>query len=221
MLVRHCITHHPVMIDQNVAMTEARKMMVESGVNQLPVVDNKKQLLGLITKSHFAMSLDNIDSLDVWEISSKLNDLKVRNVMIKKKQVHTINSEATIELAAQLLTENDISCLPVIENEMVVGIITMVDLLRSYEKMLSLPIPGIRVTVRMPAQEKNYSELAKLITSIGDNGWGVMAIGTFPTPNRSNYYDVVVKIPDVTLDQVKKLIEKNQNQVIVDIREVG
>ena len=86
MLVRHCMTYHPVMIDQNVAMTEARKMMVESGVNQLPVVDNKKQLLGLITKSHFAMSLDNIDSLDVWEISSNLNDLKVRNVMIKKNR---------------------------------------------------------------------------------------------------------------------------------------
>ena len=183
MLVRNCMTHHPVMIDPNMTLPEARKVMAENEIGYLPVVDDRKRLVGLITRSHFAMSLDNIDSLDVWEITSKLTDLKVKNVMVKKRQVLTVTPTTTVEQAANLLTDNDISCLPVIEEEMVVGMITTIDLLRSYQLMLGMPVSGIRVTVRMPAHKKSYSELAKLISAIGEKEWGVMGIGTFPTPN--------------------------------------
>ena len=87
--------------------------------------------------------------------------------------------------------------------------------------MLGLPTPGIRVTVRMPAQKKHYSELAKLVSAIGEKDWGVMGIGTFPTPNQPDFYDAVVKIPGVTIEAVKELIATIPDQDIVDIREVG
>ena len=221
MLVRNCMTHHPVMIDPNMTLPEARKVMAENEIGYLPVVDDRKRLVGLITRSHFAMSLDNIDSLDVWEITSKLTDLKVKNVMVKKRQVLTVTPTTTVEQAANLLTDNDISCLPVIEEEMVVGMITTIDLLRSYQLMLGMPVSGIRVTVRMPAHKKSYSELAKLISAIGEKEWGVMGIGTFPTPNHPDCYDAVVKIPGVTIEEVQTLVETIPDQEIVDIRVVG
>ena len=141
--------------------------------------------------------------------------------MIKKRQVITITPDNTVEQAARLLVQHDISCLPVIENEMVVGMITTIDLLRSYQEMLGMPSRGIRVTVRMPAQKKSYSELAKLISAIGEQEWGVIGIGTFPAPQKPEYYDAVVKIPGVSIEEVRELIEKIPNQQIIDIREVG
>ena len=221
MLVKDCMTHHPVMIEPDLLLTEARSIMVENEIGHLPVVDDAKRLLGLITRSHFSMSLDQVDSLDVWEITSKLIDLKVKNLMIKKRQIITIPPEATVEQAARLLTQHEISCLPVIENEKVVGMITTIDLLRSYQLMLGMPSPGIRVTVRMPAKKKSYSELAKLISAIGEKEWGVIGIGTFPTPNQADWYDAVVKIPGVTKEEVQDLVATIPNQRIVDIREAG
>ena len=213
MLVRNCMTRHPVMVDPDTTLPEARQIMVENQIGHLPVVDDGKKLLGLVTRSHFAMSLENIDSLDVWEISSKLTDLKVKNVMIKKKQVITVSPDTTVEYSAKLL--------PVVEDDKVVGIITTIDLLRSYQEMLGLPIPGVRVTVRMPAQKKTYSELSRLMAAIGEKEWGVMGIGTFPTPNHPDCYDAVIKIPGVALEEVRKVIEAIQGQDIVDIREIN
>ena len=100
MLVRDCMTSHPVMVGPNCSLPEARQLMVENEIGHLPVVDDEKRLLGLITRSHFALSLDNIDSLDVWEISSKLTDMKVKNVMIKKRQVISVTPDTTVEFAA-------------------------------------------------------------------------------------------------------------------------
>ena len=221
MLVKDCMTRHPVMVEPEILLPEARKVMVENEIGQIPVVDEGKRLVGLITRSHFAMSLDQMDSLDVWEISSKLISLKAKNVMIKKRQVIAISSDATVEQAARLLVQNEISAMPVVEDDKVIGMISTIDLLRSYQEMLGMPSPGIRVTVRMPARKKNYSELAKLVSAIGEMNWGVIGIGTFPTPNQTDFYDAVVKIPGVTIEEVRKVIEKIPNQEIIDIREAG
>jgi hypothetical protein len=51
--------------------------------------------------------------------------------------------------------------------------------------------------------------------------WGVIGIGTFPTPNQPEFYDAVVKIPGVTIEEVRNVIEKIPNQVVIDIREAG
>lgn len=221
MFVKDCMTHHPVMIDQDLLLTEARSIMVANEIGHLPVVNEAKHLLGLITRSHFSMNLDQVDSLDMWEINNKLFDLKVKNVMVKKRQVITISPEATVEQAARLLTQNKIGCLPVVENEQIVGIITTIDLLRSYQQMLGMPSPGIRVTVRLPASHEGYSQLAKLLSAIGDKGWGVIGLGTFPSPNKPEWYDVVVKIPGVTQESVQFLVDSTLHQKIVDIREAG
>jgi hypothetical protein len=73
----------------------------------------------------------------------------------------------------------------------------------------------------MPAKKHGYSEFAKLISSIADQDWGVMGIGTFPTPNHPESYDAVVKIPGVNIDAVRQVIEAIPEHHIVDIREVG
>ena len=48
-----------------------------------------------------------------------------------------------------------------------------------------------------------------------------MGIGTFPAPQKPEYYDAVVKIPGVSIEEVRELIDTIPNQEIIDIREVG
>ncbi len=222
MLVKDCMTRHPVMVMPEMPITEARRIFVENEIGHMPVVGDGKKLVGLLTHTHFSMNVDQLDSLDFWEISKKMSDIKVKQVMIKAKKVITVTPETTVEFAANLLSEHNIGCLPVVEEDLrVVGIITTIDLLRSYQEMLGLPIPGVRVTVRMPAKKQGYSEFAKLISAIADKDWGVMGIGTFPTLNNPQFYDAVIKIPGVSIEEIKETIAAIPDQEIVDIRKVN
>jgi hypothetical protein len=97
----------------------------------------------------------------------------------------------------------------------VVGIITETDLLQTYQEMLGLPAHGVRVTMRMP---NRLGEFHKLSTVMAEQRWGVMGIGTYPSPRREGFYDAVVKIAQVSIDEVKEVLSKVPDQEIVDIR---
>ena len=165
--------------------------MVENKVRHLPVVGDGKRLEGLITRQRLALKADELGSLNVWEITRTLSNLKIKDLMIKAPDVLTITADKTIERAARTMQEHMIGCLPVLEDDIVIGIITETDLLSAFQEMLGLPAEGVRVTVRMPDDEK-FINLAAIIV---EKGWGVMGIGSFPAYRHPGYWDVVIKIP--------------------------
>lgn len=217
MLVKDCMTRHPIMLAPEMPAAEAQKVMMENKVRHLPVVGDGKRLLGLITRERLALKPDTMASLNVWEITRYLSNLKVKDIMLKADEVQAIDPDRTVERAARMMTDHKIGCLPVVEENVVVGILTEVDLLRSYQEMLGLPSEGVRVTVR---QIERAGEGEKLIRPIAEKGWLVMGMGSFPSPKRPGYYDVVLKITGVTLAEVQEVLSQVPEQEIIDIREV-
>jgi acetoin utilization protein AcuB len=205
------------MITPTTLATEAQQIMSENNVRHLPVVGDGKKLLGLITRGRLALKPDLMGSLDVWEITRYISNLSVNKVMLPADKVYTVDPERTVERAARIMSEHKVGCLPVIENDVVVGIISEVDLLRSYQEMLGLPADGVRVTMRMPDTEGQF---AKITSVISKQGWGIMGIGSFPSPRREGYWDMVLKIADVSKEDVEKALSQVEGQQIVDIRDV-
>lgn len=216
MLIRDCMTRHPILAPLSLRASEAQALMAENNIRHLPIVGDGKRLTGLITRERLAVKADMLGSLNVWEISRFLSDQRVRDLMVKANDLVTITPERTVERAAAMMTEHKIGCLPVVENgDLVVGIVTESDILRSYQEMLGLPREGVRVTVRMP---NRHGEFVKLMAILVEQNWGVMGIGTFPTRRDPDSYDVVIKIPNVTIEDVRKALNQVPNQSIVDIR---
>jgi acetoin utilization protein AcuB len=136
--------------------------------------------------------------------------------MVKSRDVITISPDHTVERGAALMTTNKIGCLPVVEDgNIVVGIVTETDLLNSFQVMLGLPNEGVRVTVRMPERR---GEFVKLMNVLTDQQWSVMGVGHFPARRRPGFYDVVVKIPGVSIEEVQGALSTISEQEIVDIR---
>jgi acetoin utilization protein AcuB len=208
------------MVSPSTPAAEAQRIMSGSRIRHLPVVGDGKRLVGLITRMTLAIDPTILGSLDVWEISRKLSGLTVEGLMLPASRVYTITPDKTIERAAQYMTEHKIGCLPVVESgdgNVVVGILSDIDLLHAFQEMLGLPARGVRVTVRMPNRP---GEFAKLTAALAAQSWGVMGIGTFPTPRRDGYYDTVVKIPGITTAEAEALLSTVPDQQIVDIRDV-
>lgn len=219
MLISDCMTRHPILIPPTMSATEAQRILAENHIRHLPVVDSGKRLSGLVTRQQFLLKADAVGSLSVWEISRYLADLKVNQVMIKQRDVVTIGPDLTVERASQIMTDHKIGCLPVVEvDKVVVGIVTETDLLRAFQEMLGLPTEGVRVTVRM---RDIPGEFTKLMAVLVERKWGIMGVGTFPTRRHPGYYDVVLKIPHVALDEVRDVLAAIPEQQVVDVRTVA
>ncbi len=218
MLVKDCMTRHPVMVPPTMPAAEAQHLMHENQIRHLPVVGDGKRLLGLVSLMSFALDPGTLASLDVWEITRYLSRLAVSDLMTAVDKTETIAPDRTIERAARQMTERKASCLPVVEDgDVVVGILTEVDLLNAFQLMLGLPSDGVRVTMRMPNRP---GEFAKLTAVLGEQGWGVMGIGTFPTRRREGFYDAVIKMAGVSAEQAREVLTQVADQEIIDIRDV-
>jgi acetoin utilization protein AcuB len=210
------MTRHPIMIPPELPAADAQKIMIENKLRHLPVVGDGKRPLGLITREKLRIPPADLASLNVWEITRYLSELTVKDVMVKAKDLLTIGPVATVEEAAQIMAANRYGCLPVVEDNVVVGIITETDLLVELADLLGGYVPGVRATVRLPGKIGGY---ARIISTISAQGWGMYATGSVPAPKREGYWDIVLKVPDVSKEDLVAVLEQLEDCEIVDVRE--
>ena len=216
MLVKDYMTRHPIMISPETPAAEAQKLMIENRIRHLPVVGDGKRILGLVTRDRLRVPPTDLGSLNVWEISRLLSDLKVKDMMVKGKDLVTIEPDETLECAAQTMIKQKIGCLPVVEDEIVIGIITEVDMLAELSDLLGGNVPGVRVTIRVPDKVGEY---AKVTSSIAENGWGIYTSGGVPSPKRPGFWDMIIKVRSAPKDELVSVLEKIEGQEIIDVRE--
>jgi acetoin utilization protein AcuB len=78
--------------------------------------------------------------------------------------VITSGPDTPVEEAAKVLWENRIGCLPIIEHDTLVGILTETDLLRALVELFGAHQPATRLEIRMP---NRAGELARVVRVIG------------------------------------------------------
>ncbi len=216
MLVKDYMTRHPVMIEPNMSILEAQSIMAETKVRHLPVVEKGKQLLGLVTRQTMRIPPTDLTSLNVWEISRFLSDLKVKDVMVKRKNLITTEPNVALEDAAKIMIANKIGSLPVLEEgDIVIGIITEIDMMSQLTEILGGNVAGVRVTLRMPNRK---GELAKATGAISEQGWGIFASGGVQTPKDSDHWDCVIKVRNVSQDDLVEVLENIEGHTIIDVR---
>jgi acetoin utilization protein AcuB len=212
------MTRHPLLADPDMPAMEAQRYMVENKIRRLPVVGDGKRLLGLVTRQSLLVDPARLGSLNVWEIAGYLSRLTVKDVMIKARDVVAIGPDVTIEEAARVMVEKKIGSLPVLEDGVVIGIITETDLLAQLMEMMATRICGVRATVRMVNDKPG--ELARLVAAIAAQGWGIRALGGSVFPKDPTRWDAVIKIEGVTKEQLVAVLSRVAGQEVVDAREI-
>ncbi len=216
MLVRDYMTRHPLMVQPSMPIVEAQRFMGENDIRHLPIVGDGKLLLGLVTRQTLLVDPGRLGSLDVWEIARTLTELTVKDVMIKAKNVVTIEQDATVEDAAKTMVDRKIGGLPVLDEGIVIGILTDTDLLAILSDLLGEHVPGVRVTLRAP---EKIGVLAAMTNAIAAQGWGIYAGGYVRTPKMTDCWDYVFKVRHTSEDELVGVLEKIDGIEILDVRE--
>lgn len=203
------------MVQPSTTIVEAQDIMAETKVRHLPVCVEGKQLVGLITRERMRIPPTDLASLNVWEITRYLANMTVEDVMVKRGNIITTQPDVALEEAAKVMIKHKIGALPVLEDDVVVGIITEIDMMAQLTELLGGNISGVRATIRMPNKK---GELAKVTGAISAKGWGIYASGGVPTPKDKDHWDCVLKVREVTKEELKSVLESVEDHIILDIR---
>jgi acetoin utilization protein AcuB len=214
MLVKEVMSPHPVVIDPDMPVIEAERLMKEKNIRHLPVVHEGKGLVGLVTRETLSRALPSeMTTLTIWELNYQLSRIKVREVMVKK--VISVTEDATAEKAARIMIDNKIGSLPVMRDGTLVGIVTDIDLLQALADLMGWRQPGVRVTVQVPDEK---GRLAAAATAIAQAGGLLLGSGSYPAdePLKAN---IVFKVRNVPLDDLVGVLEGLADLEILDVRE--
>jgi acetoin utilization protein AcuB len=143
-----------VTITSKSAIKDALMVMKKHSVRHLPVVD-KGSFVGLVALGDLKQAI----------IASMIEQLKVSDVMIREP--YTITRETTLEKAAQIIYEKRIGCLPVVEDDKIVGILTVNDILKAFIDIMGVLKGGSRVDVILKNVHGSFDEVVSIIESKG------------------------------------------------------
>lgn len=108
-----------ITIGPEATVSEVVQTLVEHNRGSLPVIDNKGELVGIITERDIVRKC--------FARSDSCNNIKVRDIMTKEVVIGALEDEA--DYAVMAMKEKHIRHLPIVENRRVVGMVSMRDVL--------------------------------------------------------------------------------------------
>ncbi|MFQ5847498.1 MAG: CBS domain-containing protein [Candidatus Methylomirabilales bacterium] len=129
MRVQDWMTAEVVTVGGSTSLREAAELMTSRKFRHLPVVEEGR-LVGIVSERDLRQAMPSQVMSRALQGSDKLLDKAcVRDIMTRR--VVGVSPEVPIGKAAALMARNKIGCLPVLEGEALVGIITGSDILHA------------------------------------------------------------------------------------------
>lgn len=117
-------------IEMDDALEKVRELFSQAPFHHLLVVDETGQLVGILSDKDLFKALSPY--LDSLAENQRDRDTLARRVhQVMTRQPVTVNPQLSVQDAARLMLEQGVSCLPVLENGQISGILTWRDLLRA------------------------------------------------------------------------------------------
>lgn len=213
MLIKDVMTKNPITVDPKATILEATDLMKKNNIKKLPVLDKSGALVGIITENDLQKAAPSeATTLDMYELTYLLSKLKVEKTMTKN--VKTVSANETVEEAARIMADGDFGCLPVMKDNLLVGIITDSDLFRMFIEMFSARTHGVRAIIKMSDELGSLSIFCQKIATAG----GIIISCITTEADNPAFRKVTVKATNITLQNCKEICE--QCGTVEDIREV-
>jgi acetoin utilization protein AcuB len=136
MNVSDIMTKKPATIRLQSSLREALETMDKVGCHHLPVLSSDGHLIGVVSDRDCRTALNSPHIMrERWQDEELINRLQARNFMTPAPIV--VPPEAPAEEAARLMLQNRISCLPVMRDETLVGIVTRTDIVAAFMNLAS------------------------------------------------------------------------------------
>ncbi|HXU30649.1 MAG TPA: CBS domain-containing protein [Thermoanaerobaculia bacterium] len=124
MLVKHLMTPNVSALSPHDDLAAVRDLMVERHIRHVPIIDSEGDLVGLVTHRDLLRFTVPPSGSPAAE-GDPLALVSIEEAMVR--EVRTVNPATDLREAAQIMYENKYGCLPVLDDRLLVGILTEAD----------------------------------------------------------------------------------------------
>ncbi len=166
MYIDKIMTINVVHINEQTRLSEMIEIMQKQNLEHLPVVQANGKLVGIVSQFDIQSAAPSaITTLSVGEANYLLAKITAEQIM--QKEVIFCHRNTLIEEAGQIMRKHKISSLPVVNNQQLIGIVTMEDILDFF-----LDITGChqedatRIAVRLSDEKGGLSDFLHKINTL-------------------------------------------------------
>jgi acetoin utilization protein AcuB len=197
MKVKKRMAKKVVTIGKDATVSDAIKLMKKHSIRHLPVIE-EGALVGWVTEGDIRQAY----------LASLIEQVSIGDIMIKDPM--TISPEANLEEAAELLFRHGIGGLPVVDNNKVVGVITVADIMAAFIEVMGILQESSRIDVVLGGKTHAFENVSKIIR---DHGSEIISVGMSAHQDRTKrvYY---LRLAKCDVDPIVKDIEKAGYKVV-------
>jgi acetoin utilization protein AcuB len=165
MFVSKSMTRKVVTIHKEANIFEAKEKLKQHDIRHLPVVSPDNRLIGIVTDRDIRSALPSIilHDYDSREERDRLAGLKVDDIMTQKPI--TVSPTNVIQDVLLLLQKSKVGALPVVNQDgILIGIISIRDLMRAFVNVLGIREPGTLLCILVEEKIGKMKEIVDAIT---------------------------------------------------------
>lgn len=183
-------------------IADAIRLMDKRKIRHIPIIDQDWHLQGLITVAKIREATPSI-----FHANEHPEDLKKPLETIMEKNVITGHPLDFVEEAAGLFYEHKISCIPIIHDGKLVGIVTETDLLRTMVELTGAHQPGSQIEIKVPNLAGVLSDITTVIKKKNAN---ILSVLVYPDKKDDHYKILVLRVQTM-----------NPTALIQDLKQAG
>jgi acetoin utilization protein AcuB len=168
------------------SISKAILLMTNKKIRHIPIVNDQKHVVGLITDRDIKDAAPSI-----FRANDNKEDLEKPLSSIMKENVITGHPLDFVEEIAALFYEHKISCMPIIKDQCLVGIVTETDLLHTLVELTGAHQPGSQIEVKVPNKAGMLLDIATIIKGHNAN---IQSVLVYPDKKDTNFKIIVIRV---------------------------
>ncbi|HVE41861.1 MAG TPA: CBS domain-containing protein [Planctomycetota bacterium] len=179
MFVRSFMSSPVVTLPSSTRAIDAMELMQARKIRRIPVKDESDRLTGILTMGDLQAVL-GLQENSARRAATLLGDIMTR-------RVHTVAPDDPLERAARMMLDHEVSGLPVLHGEKIVGIITESDIFLAFTRIMGIVERGVRVVLTIPEGVDLMDHLSRRVA-----GMRVRSLAAYPS--REGGWEAVVRV---------------------------
>ena len=211
MNVSESMTRNPVTCSPDINIYQAIEVMEREGVHRLPVIEDGC-LVGVVSeKDIMKASPAGSENVSIHKMAYLLSKLVVRDVM--STELVTVSPDATVEEATRIMVDNEVSCLPIVQDSHLLGIITKSDMYRLLLEIFGARHYGVRAYFIV---KDKPGIIAEITSALAQKNVDIVSLGSLKS--RDGEGSVTMKVQGIEPKELSDILSPMVVKII-DIRE--
>ncbi|QDP40890.1 acetoin utilization AcuB family protein [Radiobacillus deserti] len=206
MLVEEIMKKEVISLHPNATIAEAHQILQNHPIRHIPIVNADNEIVGIVSDRDVRDASPSI-------LSKQANHSELEHSIdtIMTTPVITIHPLDFVEEVASIFYDQEIACLPVVQKNKLVGIVTEKDMLYTLIQLTGTHVQSSQIEVKVPNKAGILPEVAAIF---GNRKINIASVLVYPYKNDKTYKILVFRIQTMNPLPIKEDIEQAGFEVL-------